>query len=269
MSLSCESARRLIVQGRAEEAAVAEHLRGCEPCRAFSSSEEEIAELCRRGAARHTAPAALRDRVEKLLAAEQPRERSAVPRRRVAGALIGGAGKWLSVAAVLVAVVTVVTIAYFRYQGRASAHLAVGQIARDYIAYASRPDRAEIVSSSHGEIEKWLKARVRLAVRVPSLPGARLVGARRCTFGERVAALVFYELQEERGDTGDLVSLYVFEGRGEDWSGMPTLAETARQHFCRTHIQGVSVLVWEHLGLTYALASQLEDEELLPVAAAL
>ena len=94
------------------------------------------------------------------------------------------------------------------------------------------------------------------------------MGARRCSLDGRPTALVFYALRDPSGDGPDIASLFAFEGHGEDWSAMRRLPGGNRV-LCHAHRKGVSVLVWERMGLVYALATGLDEPELLAMAEAL
>jgi hypothetical protein len=164
------------------------------------------------------------------------------------------------VAALAVAAVAVVTVVLLAVPseptGVERAHRTTEALVADHLEYAHRNDRLQVASMSRSEVERWFESEVQLAVRLPELDGARLLGGRHCQVAGRSAALAFYD----RG--GEPVSVFVFPSRGEDWSDMHEIAGRSGKRTCRHHDRGVGLLVWEERGLIYAVASALDAPEL-------
>lgn len=254
MRAECHAARRSLLLGEGGSGTVREHLRECEACRDFDAAEREVAGLVRRMAARPPAPRALRERL--LAALETERGRS---RRRWK---LGRA----RVAAIAIAAVAAAASGWMVLQrGASEARRTVEALALDHLRYADEGRGPELASSSPREVAAWLRDQTRLAVTVPKLPGASLLGARRCTVRGRPAALALYRLAGA-GGPGSTASLFAFRSGGEDWSRMEAVANSSARRICRAHDRGLSVLVWEERGLTYALVSELPDTELQVLA---
>jgi anti-sigma factor RsiW len=254
MKLECGAARREILLGEAGTAHVEDHLRYCERCRAFDTSERAVAELVRLRAARPPAPRSLRERL--FLNFETERKRSAGIGRR----------RWVRAAApaAMLALLALVWAWKHTPSGTDEARRWVEALAADHISYAARDDRAEVASSYPAEVSSWLRDRTQLAVSLPVLPGGTLLGARNCRIRERTAALAFYSLKAPTTGAGSPASLFVFRSAGEDWSGMERIGGAKR--FCRAHDRGVSLLLWEDRGLTYALVTEIPEPELIELA---
>jgi anti-sigma factor RsiW len=256
MSLECLAARRAILLGGGDAPSVREHLERCEACRRFEAGERAVAAAVRAGAARARAPQGLRERLVAALEAE--RGRRAGPRGRSWKAVALLAGASLLAIAVLVLMIPA--------DGTAEARRTVAALAADHLEYAAGGPM-ELASSSPVEVASWLRARTRLAVTVPAPPGATVLGARRCRLRGRPAALVTYRLAGSGGeDRGSAASLFVFRSSGEEWSSMETVAAGRPKRICRTHDSGLSVLVWEERGLTYAFVTEIPEARLAALA---
>lgn len=256
MSLECLTARRAILLGEADAPSVREHLERCEGCRRFEAGEHAVAAAMRTRAPRARAPQALRERLVAALEAE--RSRPAGGRRRALRGIAAGA------AALMLALAAFILLG--PVDGAAEARRTVAALAADHLEYASGGP-LELASSSSAEIAGWLRARTRLAVTVPVPPGATILGARRCRLRGRSAALVSYRLAGIGGDGGgSAASLFAFRTAGEEWSSMETLAERRPKRICRAHDRGLSVLVWEERGLTYAFVTEIPEPELVRLA---
>ncbi len=255
MTPECRAVRRALLLGEASSSAVAEHIRSCAACQAFDTAERAVADLASRKVHRPAAPHSLRERLVATLEAERRRSARGARRRTVRVLILAAAG----LAAVAVPAWVV------RARGAAEARHTVEALASDHIELLSRGGPVEFASSSPGETARWLRNETRLAVQVPDLPRASLRGARRCELRGRQAALVFYELDRRPGEPGGEASLFVFKNAGERWSAMEPVPGGSKR-LCRSHDRGLSVLVWEDRGLTYALVSDLAEPELLSVA---
>ena len=256
MSLECMVARRAMLLREADAPSVREHLERCEGCRRFEAGEQAVAEAVRMRARRAQAPQALRERLVTALEAE--RGRPAGGRRRSWRAIAVGAAALMLVIAGLILLGPV--------DGTAEARRTVAALTTDHMEYATGGPM-ELVSPSPAEVAEWLRTRTRLAVTVPAPPGATVLGARRCRLRGRPAALVSYHLAGSGGDAGgSAASLFVFRSAGEEWSSMETLAERRPKRICRAHDSGLSVLVWEERGLTYAFVTEIPEPELMKLA---
>ncbi len=260
MKPECLAARRAVVLGDSGSASVRDHLGACNECREFETSERTVARLVRDRAARPVASHALRERLVVALDLERRRaQRQGLQRwfgwtAALAALLILGAGSaWL----------------HFRHQGHVEARRTVAALAADHITYAARDDRAQILSNSPQQVADWLRGRTRLAVSLPFLPGAALIGARRCSVHGRPAALAFYLMGTAGGGGWSPASLFTFETGSEDWSHMETLPSAHSRRICRAKDRGLTVLIWEDRGLTYAFVTEVPEADLAALASPL
>lgn len=246
----CRTYRRALVLGELDETTSA-HPTGCSACRRHSELEHEVAGALARHRAMLVPPEALRERLASTLAAE----RSRVPWHR---ALV----RPVLVAALLVIPLVAGLLLWLgRPDGKERADLLADIIVEDHLKYAHRADRLQIADASPAQMQAWFERELAIAAKLPALRGATLVGGRRCKLGERRAALAFYEHLAPDGTTQPL-SLFVFEPRGEDWSGMHEVKGVAGKRVCRHHDRGVGLLVWQERALVYVIAGALETEEL-------
>lgn len=254
MRTGCRTARRFLLLGEGGTESVREHLRECKDCRDFETAEREVAGLVRRMAARPPAPRALRERLLAALETERGRlgRRWKLGRARVAAiaiaAVVAAASGWI-----------------YLGRGASEARRTVEALVLDHLKYAGSGPGPELGSSSTQEVEEWLRDQTRLAVALPDFSEASLLGARRCEVRGRPAALVLYRLAGA-GGPGSTASLFAFQGGKEDWSRMETVSNSRTRRICRAHDRGLSVLVWEDRGLTYALVTELPDRALQALA---
>lgn len=260
MRPECLATRREVLRGDDMSEVARGHLSGCAACRGFEASERIVSRLVRERAERPSAPHALRDRLVVALESERRRARRGGRRRWP---------RWTASVALLAVLAGGLAWLQRRQNGHAEARLMVETLAEDHLAYAARDGRAEVVSSSPDEVSDWLRARTGFAVSVPALPGASLLGARRCKVRGRPAALAFYDRQRPAGGRGSPLSLFAFETDREDWSHMQRLDAVHPKRLCRADEKGLTVLVWEDRGLTYALVSDVPESDIPALAGTL
>jgi anti-sigma factor RsiW len=87
-------------------------------------------------------------------------------------------------------------------------------------------------------IERWFAGKLDFALRLPALPGARIIGGRLCSIAGRRVALTFYEKDGRR------LSLFVMDGAG------------ARGEGCEA-MRGFTVCHAPARGVEYALVTDL------------
>lgn len=246
---SCGHVRRLLWPDggpratSAELVAAQEHLAGCDACQLFVREMRSQADIVRAGALREAAPADARHRLFAAVARARAGEQLA-PRRVVHVA-------WL-VAAVATLAVLSGTLAVDRLWRRGSADpLAV--LADDH---ARALGNARIVSSDPAAVSRWLSERVHFAMLVPSLPNARLIGARlRVEDGRRGAALRYTV-------NGVAVTYFVIPNSDD----LPPRGTTGALPFQRLTRAGYHVVAWREPGLLHAMVGSLSDSQLAALA---
>ncbi|ABC81914.1 zf-HC2 domain-containing protein [Anaeromyxobacter dehalogenans] len=160
---------------RMERVRVEAHLAGCPGCAAAAAAFGRLGAALRRGAglarAQHGLPA--RRRVRPALRAAALAAGLAL----VAGGVAGGA--WLA--------------------GRGGVGLDRGLASdaeRTHLRSFSRASPCEFESRDAGAVASWLEGALGFSVPVPDLPGATLLGARRCALGGQPAAHLLYRVGE-------------------------------------------------------------------------
>ncbi len=236
------------------------HAEHCVNCQRFHEMERATAALVQAHRATLVAPAALRDRIAATL--ETERASGAAGHRRPSTLR-----RALIAASVLIPLmVGLVILLSTRSSGRSRADEVAELIVEDHLKYARREDRLQLASASPAEMQGWFEQELQLAAKIPELRNATLVGGRRCKLGGRPAALAFYERRDAAGRS-EPISLFVFEPRGEDWSGMHEVTGLAGKRACRHHDRGVGLLVWEERALIYVVTGALDADELAELVA--
>lgn len=233
--------RRALLEGQPPS----QHANACDACRRFADRERETAELVRRAHSHLAAPVALRERIAAAL--EDARRPQAPLRAWKRRTIVLGIAAGLALAALRV----------WPEAPPARTDEMADRIVADYLEYAPRADKAQLASTSAKELEAWYAREVKLAANLPELRGARLIGGRHCRFGDRSAALTFFDLD------GTPLSLFVMESREADWSSLDRVASLpGKRKACRHERRGVALLVWQERGLDYVLAGAVDAEQL-------
>lgn len=164
-----------------EREEVERHVAGCAPCRATLEGFGVLREgLTRVGAREAEVPPALTAR----LGAELSRSRRTVRRRllrKVTAAAAAG---------------VLLTGLWAGWPGGLDSALAA-DVERHHLKAFSRLSPCEFESSNPTEVEAWLEERVGYRVRVPEVPGAVLLGARRCRLAGVMVATILYRHGED------------------------------------------------------------------------
>lgn len=150
------------------------HVAACRPCR---ETLEQFADL-------RTALRAIPDDA----APGAPRRAVAASGRRRVWAW--GAAGALAAAAALLLVVSVSPL-----HGAASGLR--DELEAHHLRAFSRASPCEFMSSDAGAVRAWLRSRVGYDVDVPTIPGAKLLGARRCKLGGVMTASLLYRRGDE------------------------------------------------------------------------
>lgn len=231
--------------------AIEAHLEQCKSCRKAFKREQRFREGIKRTATLYKAPEDLRGRIAALLehdAANNPAESKRGPMARFYTGLAA------ALATVVVAGVLLVTIRV----SPASASLADVAVAT-HQRHATGRLPLEMISDSPGEISSWFDGKVPFTLRLPNYDDAsgqdkpyRLIGARLIGFRDDYAAYIRYEMGEHP------ISLVVTSSDiSEPDGGDLFIAKGLEIHY--NTVADLKVLTWTHLGLTYALVSNLEE----------
>jgi mycothiol system anti-sigma-R factor len=253
--MGCAGVRQLVtayVDGELvgeDRAAFERHLETCASCRRLLQEEQTTAALLQEAQPRHEAPAALRTRVEEILAApprRSPRGLGLTIAAAIAMAVLAG---WLVVPRHAPAA---------RPPGAASAFAAMA--ADTHLRYARGQLPLEVQSDRPERVSKWFAGRVPFHLALPDYPVApgeqkfyRLEGGRLVSFGSDYAAYVAYQMDEQP------ISLVVTSAATVAPEG-GSLVQSGALTFHVESVAGLKVITWSDNGLTYALASDVAVE---------
>ena len=167
-------------------------------------------------------------------------------------------GRMLGLAAVIVAAVGVILFYFPRDRLSSETIPFADRLVADFTHFIQDGAKIQVVSADRGVVEDWLAERTELDVTLPALSpqSGRLLGGRKCTIGNELAAFAVYEIE------GSLVSLVVVDGKTDDLSGMTEVRHDQGHHWidkCRGH----TVIACRRNGLLYAAVSRLPEEKLL------
>ncbi len=206
-----------------EAQAVRAHIEGCAPCRSLRDKVLTLRNVVREAAG----PALVPDSFRKGLDA-------AVRKRRVARRRVGSA---LGIALAAAAIVVVL--------GRVRTPDLVPEMVGDHVDITvKREEPFDVVGSDPAVLARSFEGRIDFSLRIPSLPSARLVGARLCNIRGRLIPLASYD----RG--GRVLSLFVSRaGRG------------STEPACRDPVGGYTVCGRVAGGIDYTLISDYPETE--------
>lgn len=213
------------------------HLADCETCRGKVRVQAEWKQAIRAAAPLEQAPAALRNRVARSIARESKPMlswRAWAVRAMPAAAAVG-----------LLATFMISKVQW-------------SPVAADLVAKHSKPMPLEI-SGGPDQVRKWYLDKVDFPVRPPVLchqTDCSLRGARLSSVGDKPAAYLVYDIN------GDKVSVFIF-----DANDLPietrrkTVIGNREVYFDQEH--GYNVALFRDRGVGYAIASDLDQEQML------
>ncbi|MGH7695826.1 MAG: anti-sigma factor family protein [Gemmatimonadaceae bacterium] len=221
-----------------------EHLAQCEACRLFVRDMRAQGSLLSNSALRERAPSEVRRRlfgaVARARAGLQPSSQRVVPL------------SWLIAATALMAVLggTLAVDHVVR-------HRSIDPVAALAEDHARALGDAQIISGDPVAVAHWLAGQVHCAMIVPSLPNAKLLGARLRVLDGRRGAAVRYEVN------GVAVTYFV----------VPTASDVPQppsavgpQQFERLTREGYRVVAWREPGLLHAMVGSLSESQLAAFA---
>ena len=249
MNMTCGRARRLLWPDAGPRPASPDvidaqrHLVTCAACQRFLTEVRGVGEVIHELAPREQAPAEVRERLFATLA----RARAGMQPHRRSHARYG----LLLAGAVLVVILGATLLGH-----RLTRQHAVDTIAALAEEHARGFGETRIVSADPSKVEAWLSGQVHFGVRVPSLPGASLRGARISVFDGRRGAVMEYDV------AGTPMSYFVIPNEPE----VPVARESMRfDHAARA---GYQVVSWREPGLLHAMVGTLSPSQLLTLAKA-
>lgn len=242
--------------GERERAELEAHLAECERCRAKVREQAAWKQAIKRAAPREQAPAALRNRVQRAIAREgRPGAGSAEARRAGLTSWRRWAVRVLPVAAAAGLVATVASSSLFRSTGVGGMGIAWSPVAADVIAKHRRNLPIEVQGGPQ-DLRRWYSDKVDFPVKPPHLPAAALRGGRLANVGDRQAAYLVYD------KNGNKVSVFIFDP-GEMRIEAQRKAVVGNREVYLDHDRGYNVALFRDHGVGYAIASELDPDEML------
>lgn len=226
-----------------EARAVAAHIDACTACAEVLEAFGVLRAGLRSEAARAEGiPPALEARLEQLV----PRRRPALSRRRVLGAIAAAAA--------------ILGMAWGTWPGGMNEALAL-DLERHHLKAFSRASPCEFESDDPAAVEAWIREQVGYEVKVPTLPGATLLGARRCRLYGEVSASVLYRL-------GDRALTLFLPPEGSSASKLASsFAEDAPRCTMGPVGERICVAAPAGSGITVLAVSEVEEPTLLQALA--
>ena len=214
-----------------------EHIRECAQCREFIEGERAFGSLLRNSIGKDKTPRELKNRV---LAMKDHKTLKSV---------------YLRIA--VVASLLFLVIAGYMLMPHGDGAPVIRQIIDDHIQFRPSPN-IQISASDPEQIETWFRGKVDFSVRIPQL-AASLRGGRLCFLDGKRFALVFYE------HAGTQISLFItdrmdFEKIDND---KEVLVKDRKVRLVED--RGYTLLLWQERGLSYALISDLDVNEIRKV----
>jgi anti-sigma factor (TIGR02949 family) len=239
------------------------HLESCVPCKKEVEAERELSRLLRRSRPLYSASDTLRARIIAASAQLDPagRHASIGLGRRIAGVLPAPSGglrvrSWGALAAMvlLVAVGSLFLPGLLR-RSRAAGYVEAAVVAHRGLLDGSLP--LEVQTESPKALTAWFTGKVPFLFRLPDSVNPsgeerayRLVGGRLVTYKGEHAALVAYQVKQQR------VSLLVASSRSATAAGGEEVPFGGIV-FHYNKRATLNIIVWSNRGLTYALVSSL------------
>lgn len=220
------------------EVALEAHLRGCAGCRAAFDEIMAVRAALGDAEARPTAPAALRARIEGLVA-EAPPVRTERPARRIDWATFGGGGAVGALAASLALLLAVPQMAAPSLQD---------ELVANHVRSLQANHLVDVVTSNRHVVKPWFNGRIDFAPPVADLVGQGfpLVGGRLDVVENRTVAALVYKRGLHR------INLFIRPAAGP-------AAASGRPSRDRSY----NLLSWRSGGLDYWAVSDMEASELV------
>lgn len=241
--ISCGEARRTLWPEAgpraASDAVVAaqQHLAGCDACQRFMADMSGMRRALHENAPRPVAPPEVRDRVFAQIA----RARAGGERRS-----LWSVRRWVGTAAAALVLLLGGALVLDRVMDRGSDPLR--GLAQEH---ATAVGETRIVSGDAAVVQRWIATHARFAMLVPTLPDARLTGARLRLQGEFRGVVVEYDVK------GVPVSYFVIPQDPARWTSgehPPRLERLTRS--------GYRVVAWREPGMLHAMIASLPAPQL-------
>jgi mycothiol system anti-sigma-R factor len=241
------------------------HLEECEACRAELEAGEELSHLLHRSRPLYAAPEALRRQVMQTTELFPSSTPYAPPRLRkrvlkVLARPVQTAGRgvrhWpMLVAAILLVTAGVLPIPGILRQASANSYIESAVAAHRSSLNGSLP--LEIKSESPSAVTTWFAGKVPFNFRLPEAADEvgheqayRLIGGRLVNYKGQNAALVSYQMQQQKISLLVASSMSAVAAGGQEVHSGKIVFHYSKQ-------TGFTVITWSNHGLTYALISSL------------
>jgi anti-sigma factor RsiW len=207
-----------------ESAAMDVHLRTCRDCAGEAVRRMQMKRATRAAALRFTAPAELRQRIEKRIA----------PKRRPLAFLLSPA------LALAVALVLLIAVSAMVMMQRAERQQALAQLVDLHVAALASANPVDVVSTDRHTVKPWFQGKLPFTFNLPELAGSpyKLAGGKVVYFDHRPGAHLIFELSKHE------LSLFILQQSRSTPAGLFSRAEN-----------GFSLESWTANGLQYVIVS--------------
>lgn len=138
----------------------------------------------------------------------------------------------------------------------------VQEASMTYGIYTTQRMPPEVASTDDTVVTQWFNTHLGAALKVPCITEAatKLLGGRLCRLLDRKSAALIYERN------GVNILLFAFQG---DQMSLPAkhMVRTKGHVFYVQKVAGRSVALWQHGGMTYSIVGDLDQDDLIRVAA--
>lgn len=241
---------------RATGEEIEQHLAHCPACTDARRKREALRKAIGEQAPRFSAPASLKQTVQRSLA--HPRSNAAFSAaggaaggasgRSARGVRIHGRPTWLQAAALMVVVALVGVGAGYRLALPLPDSSLAEQVVASHVASLSDAHRlTEVTSLDRHQVKPWFQGKLDFSpvVRDLSVEGFALLGARLDHVGDRQSAAIVYRARNHT------VNLFVWRARSNEPGA-----------FAMSSVRGFGVATWSDGGLRFAAVSDAEPREL-------
>lgn len=244
-----------------DRAAFEAHLAACPRCAAARRAEQQLAASVRAVAGAEKAPESLAERIHAGLAAQEAAERGGTVRTPSVRLSLRRL-RWKALAAVAAAAAAVAAVLWLSPDRTLPILAAMAGEHYQHAAGQGEFRGLERVSEDQAELEKYLTEKLGLPVALPRQNVPEVRGACCARRGQRRMGLVACFCRKR----GKAVTIFVLRAEGVAMAGLERLEARGQPAFWRGRSGRCCAVLWIRGELLYALAGELEPDDILGMA---